>query len=163
MEVVSPIYKRWQHEAQSDPEAFWARAAREVFWFRTWDRVLDWQPPTFRWFTGATTNLSYNCLDLQVARGNGGRAALIAEHEDGTRRLFTYAQLLGEVKTRRRGAAGVGCPRAATGSRSTCRRCPKRSSRCWRQPGSAQSTWWYLPASAAARWPSDAAWRARAC
>ncbi len=99
MEVVSPIYKRWQHEAQSDPEAFWARAAREVFWFRTWDRVLDWEPPTFRWFTGATTNLSYNCLDLQVARGNGGCAALIAEHEDGTRRVFTYAQMLGEVKT----------------------------------------------------------------
>jgi len=98
MEVVSPIYKRWLHEAQSDPDAFWAKAAREVFWFRTWDRVLDWQAPTFRWFTGATTNLSYNCLDLQVARGNGGRTALIAEHEDGSRRLFTYAQLLGEVK-----------------------------------------------------------------
>ena len=98
MDVVSPIYKRWQHEAQSDPEAFWAKAAREVFWFRTWDRVLEWEPPTFRWFTGATTNISYNCLDLQVERGNGGRTALIAEHEDGSRRLFTYAQLLGEVK-----------------------------------------------------------------
>src|SRR5260370_42598144 len=74
MEVVSPIYKRWLHEAESDPEGFWAKAAREVSWFRTWDRGLDWQPPTFRWFTGATTNLSYNCLDLQVARGNGGPA-----------------------------------------------------------------------------------------
>ncbi|HXR37079.1 MAG TPA: AMP-binding protein, partial [Candidatus Binataceae bacterium] len=111
MEVVSPIYKRWQHEAQSDPEAFWARAAREVFWFRTWDRVLDWQPPTFRWFTGATTNLSYNCLDLQVERGNGGCAALIAEHEDGTRRVFTYAQMLGEVKTVAAALRGLGVAR----------------------------------------------------
>src|SRR5579884_3554959 len=98
MEVVSAIYKRWQYEARLDPEAFWARAAREVYWFRTWDRVLEWEPPTFRWFTGATTNISHNCLDLQVQRGNGGRTALIAEHEDGSRRLFTYAQMLAEVK-----------------------------------------------------------------
>jgi acetyl-CoA synthetase len=98
MDVISPIYRRWQHAARSDADGFWARAAREIFWFRTWDRVLDWEPPTFRWFAGATTNISYNCLDLQVERGNGGRTALIAEHEDGSRRLFTYAQLLGEVK-----------------------------------------------------------------
>jgi acetyl-CoA synthetase len=111
MEVVSPIYKRWLHDAQSDPEGFWAKAAREVSWFRTWDRVLDWQPPTFRWFVGATTNLSYNCLDLQVARGNGGRAALIAEHEDGTRRVFTYSQLLGEVKTVAAALRGLGVRR----------------------------------------------------
>ncbi len=78
MEVVSSIYKRWQHEARTDPEGFWGRAARDVFWFRTWDRVLEWEPPTFRWFSGATTNISYNALDLQVERGNGGRTALIA-------------------------------------------------------------------------------------
>ena len=98
IEVVSPLYKRWQNEARTDPESFWAKAAREAFWFRTWDRVLEWEPPTFRWFVGATTNISYNCLDLQVERGNGGRTALISEHEDGSRRQFTYAQLLGEVK-----------------------------------------------------------------
>jgi acetyl-CoA synthetase len=97
MDVVSPVIKRWQHAAV-DSEQFWAEAAQAVHWWRGWERVFDPGPPAFRWFCGATTNLSYNCLDLQVARGRGGHAALIAEHENGSRQTLTYAQLLHEVK-----------------------------------------------------------------
>ena len=39
-------------------------------WFRTWDRVFDWDFPTFRWFIGGQTNLAYNCLDYHV-QGDG--------------------------------------------------------------------------------------------
>ncbi|MCJ7828572.1 MAG: hypothetical protein MUP81_02395, partial [Dehalococcoidia bacterium] len=28
-----------------DPERFWAEEARKLDWFKTWDKVLDWQPP----------------------------------------------------------------------------------------------------------------------
>jgi acetyl-CoA synthetase len=111
MEVISAIIKRWRYEADNDPEGFWARAAQEVFWFRKWDRVLDWQPPSFRWFSGAITNLSYNCLDLQVNRGRGGHAALIGEHESGQRRVFTYAQLLSDVKVIAAALRGLGVGR----------------------------------------------------
>jgi acetyl-CoA synthetase len=83
METISPTVKRWLHEAQADPEAFWARAAGGTHWFRSWDRTLDWNPPTFRWFVGGLTNLSYNCLDHHVQRGRGGHAALIALNERG--------------------------------------------------------------------------------
>src|SRR5207245_1695918 len=98
MSVMNPIVRRWRQEATDDPEAFWAGAARRVNWFRGWDRVLDWQPPTFRWFIGGRTNLSYNCLDHHVARGWGGHAALVTISERGERRVFTYAELFEETK-----------------------------------------------------------------
>ena len=69
----STVDRRWAHR---DPEAFWARAARELPWFRPWDSVFEWTFPTFRWFVGAETNLAYNALDRHVAAGRGGHTAL---------------------------------------------------------------------------------------
>ncbi|HKC74240.1 MAG TPA: acetyl-coenzyme A synthetase N-terminal domain-containing protein, partial [Chloroflexota bacterium] len=91
------LVRVWQREAAADPEGFWARAAHQLPWFRTWDRVFEWDPPTFRWFLGAQTNLSYNCLDRHVAAGRGSHMALIALNERGERREYTYAQLLDTV------------------------------------------------------------------
>jgi AraC family transcriptional regulator len=77
MDVVNPIVRRWQQDAAADPDAFWARAAEELHWFRRWDTTFVWEPPTFKWFVGGLTNIAYNCLDLQVTRGRGefGRVA----------------------------------------------------------------------------------------
>jgi acetyl-CoA synthetase len=111
MDVVNPIVKRWLHEAETDPDGFWARAAQGTHWFRTWDRVFDWTPPTFRWFEGGLTNLSYNCLDLHVANGRGGHAALIALNERGEQRVYTYAQLLHGVKEVAAALRGLGVER----------------------------------------------------
>ena len=93
------------------PGGFWARAADQVHWFRKWDKVFEWTPPTFRWFVGAETNLCYNCLDYHVERGHGGHAALIAEDERGGRRVYTYAQLLFEVKRVAAALRGLGIKR----------------------------------------------------
>jgi len=45
--------------------------------FRPWERVFEWDFPTFRWFQGGETNLAYNALDFHVQRGWGGHTALI--------------------------------------------------------------------------------------
>src|SRR5262249_17485878 len=105
---VNPVVRRWQREATEDPEGFWARAADTLPWFRSWDRVFEWTPETFRWFSGAQTNLSYNCLDRHVNRGWGGHAALSAENERGERRVYTYAQLLEAVKRTAKALRGLG-------------------------------------------------------
>src|SRR5262249_2677305 len=75
MDLVNPVVQRVCREAAENPERFWDRAARDLFWFRTWDQVLDWQPPTFKWFVGGRTNLAYNCIDRHVEAGRGGQAA----------------------------------------------------------------------------------------
>ena len=88
----------WKRDAASDPEGFWGRAAEQVPWFKKWERVLDWEPPTFRWYRGGLSNLAYNAVDHHVAAGQGDRIALITENERGERRKLTYAELHRETK-----------------------------------------------------------------
>ncbi len=90
---------------------FWARAVEQLPWFRKWDHVFEWQPPTFRWFSGAQTNLAYNAIDRHVERGWGGHTALIYFNERGERRLYTYAMLLHEVKRVAAALRGLGIQR----------------------------------------------------
>ncbi len=62
----------------SDPEAFWAEAAKDIHWYRRWDTVLDQSnPPFYRWFAGAETNTCYNAVDRHVEQGRGDQAAII--------------------------------------------------------------------------------------
>jgi acetyl-CoA synthetase len=104
MEVLSPIVRRYQAEADADFAAFWAREAAALPWLRPWDEAFVLEPPSFRWFAGAKTNLCWQCVDVHVERGQGGRAALVYLNERGERRVLTYAQLLHQV---RRGAAAL--------------------------------------------------------
>ncbi len=110
MSLIPPAARQMIDDAHRDPEAFWAHAARELPWFRTWDQVFvasgapdeatrasEFQP-AFRWFAGAHTNLCYNALDVHVAGGRGNHTALIYFNERGDRRHFTYAELLREVE-----------------------------------------------------------------
>jgi acetyl-CoA synthetase len=94
---VTPAVRRFLDEGLRDPEGFWARAASQLPWFRTWDRVFEWTFPTFRWFIGAQTNIAYNALDHQVANGRGPHTALIYLNERGERQFLTYTELLQRV------------------------------------------------------------------
>ncbi|MCC5952893.1 MAG: acetate--CoA ligase [Acidimicrobiia bacterium] len=86
-------------EAAADPEAFWARQARELLsWYRDFDTVLEWDLPFARWFDGGTLNVSYNCLDRHVEAGRGDKVAFWWEGEPGDTRTVTYADLLAEVQ-----------------------------------------------------------------
>src|SRR6266487_735392 len=108
MDLISPVVRRWVQDARENPEAFWGRAAEQLPWLRTWDRVFEWTPPTFRWFVGGQTNLAYNALDHHVDNGWGGHTALVYLNERGERRLFTYAQLTHEVERVAAALRGLG-------------------------------------------------------
>ncbi len=122
MAFVSPTVTKWIEDGRRDPEAFWGRAAKEIPWFRTWDRVYEADPPTFRWFVGAETNIAYNALDRHVAEGNGDRDALIYFNERGDRAVFTYEQLLHEVSRVASALRGLGVGKGdrVTVSMPTC-------------------------------------------
>ena len=84
-------------DADRDPEAFWARFADELEWFRRWDKVLDWQPPHARWFVGGQLNVAVNCLDRHVRGPRRNKAAILWEGEPGDRRTLTYFELFRDV------------------------------------------------------------------
>jgi acetyl-CoA synthetase len=80
-----------------DPEGFWAQQAETLRWSKKWDRVLEWNPPFAKWFSGGTLNLSENCLDRHVTTWRKNKAAIIWEGEPGETRTITYQELLREV------------------------------------------------------------------
>jgi acetyl-CoA synthetase len=86
-------------EAARDPEAWWAKVARELDWFDEPSEVLDESdPPFFRWFADGKLNASYNCLDRHVEAGRGNRVAFHWRGEEGEEREITYADLLRDTQ-----------------------------------------------------------------
>ncbi len=86
-------------QAAADPLGWWTAQAERLDWFQKWTRVLDDDdPPFYKWFTGGTLNVSYNCLDRHVIAGRGERVAFHWRGEDGQEREISYAELLGDVE-----------------------------------------------------------------
>src|SRR5947208_15785306 len=87
------IYQR----AERDLEGFWAEQAKELFWRKPFDKVLEWEAPYAKWFVGGELNISENCLDRHVKAGRGTKVAYHWEGEPGDARTITYQDLLDET------------------------------------------------------------------
>src|SRR5258705_12736869 len=80
-------YRDLYRRAEQDPETFWGEIAeREIHWFEKWTQVLEWNPPFARWFVGAKTNVSYNCIDRHCATSRKNKVAILWEGEPGDQR-----------------------------------------------------------------------------
>jgi acetyl-CoA synthetase len=95
-------YDRLYRESIDQPEAFWSRIAGELSFFRKWDKVLEWDRPFAKWFVGAKTNLSHNCLDYQIEQGRGAKTAILWEGEplsggEPEVRRISYTELRDDV------------------------------------------------------------------
>ena len=82
-------------EAEHDYEGFWARLAREnLDWHKPFSTTLDEsQAPFYKWFEDGQLNVSYNCLDRNLANGNAEKDAIIFEADDGKVTRLTYREL----------------------------------------------------------------------
>jgi len=93
-------YKKLYNESIKNPSKFWSKIAKELFWFRKWKKVYSWNPKTLKckWFEGAETNVSYNCLDRHLATWRKNKAALIWQGEtEEDVKTYTYEELHREV------------------------------------------------------------------
>ena len=85
--------------AKTDRLKFWAEQANQLHWHKPFTQTLDWSNAPFaKWFYDGELNVSYNCLDRHVEAGWGKRVALFFEGEPGDTKVFTYLDLLIEVK-----------------------------------------------------------------
>lgn len=88
------------------------RAIEEPDWF--WGRIIDHAgirfgkphtvlrdisdgPESIRWAVGATLNLTETCLDARIHEGLGEKTAIDWVGEDGSRRRWTYSELVAEA------------------------------------------------------------------
>ena len=86
-------------EAERDPEAFWAKIARErISWSKPFDTTLEWDLPFAKWFVGGELNIAYNCVDRHVENGLGSKVAYHWIGEPGETRTITYDDLHREVQ-----------------------------------------------------------------
>jgi acetyl-CoA synthetase len=86
-------------KAQTDRLGFWADQANQLHWHKPFTQILDWSNAPFaKWFHDGELNVSYNCIDRHVEAGWGKRVALFFEGEPGDQKVYTYADLLREVK-----------------------------------------------------------------
>ncbi|HXZ48706.1 MAG TPA: AMP-binding protein, partial [Usitatibacter sp.] len=91
-------YEALYREAERDPEAFWARLAREeLAWSKPFTKTLDESnAPFYRWFYDGELNASYNCLDRHL-KTQPDKVAIIFEADDGKVTKVTYRELYHRV------------------------------------------------------------------
>ncbi|MDR3435867.1 propionyl-CoA synthetase [Telmatospirillum sp.] len=107
---MSNAYDIAYHRSLTDPAEFWGDAAKEISWYKPWDKVLDdTNPPFYRWFTGALVNTCYNAVDRHVEAGRGDQAAILYDSPVvGIVRSITYRQLQDQTARLAGVLAGLG-------------------------------------------------------
>jgi len=86
-------YLEMYRRSIDDPEHFWAEEARKLDWFKTWDTVLEWDPPYARWFVGGKINACYQCVDRHVKTWRRSKVAIYWEGELGDSQVLSYSTL----------------------------------------------------------------------
>ena len=86
-------------ESMEKTDAFWRKAAEELFWYRTEGPAFEEmaEPPYGRWFPRWKSNITYNALDRHVKSAKKDKVAYYWEGENGEKRRITYNQLHEEV------------------------------------------------------------------
>ena len=109
------VYDSWRR----DPVGFWAGvASSEIDWSRPWEKAFDETLGVYgRWFVGAECNTCFNCVDRHAAKRADATAIIYDSPLTGTKRRFSYGELLAEVQA----LAAVLCDRGIEkGDRVIC-------------------------------------------
>ncbi|KAB8235860.1 acetate--CoA ligase [Aspergillus alliaceus] len=96
MEEYQVLYE----ESIRDPEAFWAKQARELLSFeRDFDTIHTGSIANGdnAWFLGGKLNASFNCIDRHVSHDPKKPAIIFEADEPGEGRTLTYGDMLREV------------------------------------------------------------------
>eukprot|EP00461_Guttulinopsis_vulgaris_P004836 UN04838 len=117
-------YKQMYDLSISNPDQFFGdMAAKELTWFREFDRVGPnkkvssggFENGDVAWFPNGKLNAAYNCVDRHVENGLGDKTAILWEGElPSENRTMTYSELQREVHRmanvlRRRGVKKGDC------------------------------------------------------
>jgi propionyl-CoA synthetase len=94
-------YKRIYEQWRSDPQGFWAEAAKAIAWTRAPVKIFDPAAGVYgRWFPDARCNACYNALDRHVEAGFADRVALYYDSPvTSAKSRLTYGELLEETAT----------------------------------------------------------------
>jgi acetyl-CoA synthetase len=91
-------YEQLYAEAEADLEGFWGKMAKNLEWYKPWQKVLDRSgAPFYKWFVGGKINIVHNALDRHAKTWRKNKLAIIWEGENGDKLTLSYWRLWKEV------------------------------------------------------------------
>ncbi len=90
-------YEALYRRADEDPDGYWSEVASELHWHAPWSSLRSGVFPDCTWFDGGETNLAFNCLDAQIAKGLGDKTAILFEGEPGDQQSISFSELRAKV------------------------------------------------------------------
>jgi len=103
-------------QSVTNPEKFWAEAAKNITWFKEPETVLDSsKAPFYKWFPGGKMNTCYNAVDRHVENGRADQTAIIYDSPvTNTIAKITYKELQEKVAAFAGGLASLGVKKGDT-------------------------------------------------
>ncbi|MEO5844936.1 MAG: propionate--CoA ligase [Caldimonas sp.] len=96
---TSPSFEAFRRRSLDEREVFWREQAELIDWKVPFTTVCDdSRPPFARWFVGGQTNLCHNAVDRHLAERAAQPALIYVSTETGQERVYTFAELHGEVQ-----------------------------------------------------------------
>ncbi|MHC4441749.1 MAG: acetate--CoA ligase [Planctomycetota bacterium] len=93
-------YREMYSRSIGDPEGFWSEVADDFHWHERWSKVREYDFDgniDIKWFIGAKTNISYNCVDRHLEKRSDQVALIWEGNEPGEDSKMTYKELHEEV------------------------------------------------------------------
>ncbi len=86
-------------ERAQNQEWFWGEMAKELEWYKPFDKILEWNLPFAKWFLGGKFNIVHNALDRHMKTKTANKVAYIYEPEPENEKVerWTYADINREV------------------------------------------------------------------
>ena len=96
-------YQKEYQRSINEPEEFWSEVAENFHWYKKWDQVRSFNydmnnsPIDIKWYTGAKTNVCYNCVDRHLETRANKTAIIWEGNEPGEDKKISYKDLHIEV------------------------------------------------------------------
>jgi acetyl-CoA synthetase len=90
-------YDELLEKAEENPKWFWDDLARELEWYKPYEKTFEWNPPHAEWFLNGKFNIIHNALDRHAKGTNKNKTAFLWESESGNVRRISYHELYIEV------------------------------------------------------------------
>ena len=96
-------YRKEYQKSIEDPSGFWSDIASEFHWFEKWNQVRSYNynmgegPIDIKWFSGAKTNVCYNCVDRHLDLRPDKTAIIWEGNEPGEDQTLSYRELHEQV------------------------------------------------------------------
>ena len=96
-------YSKKYQKSIEDPSGFWSDIASEFHWFEKWNQVRSYNynmgegPIDIKWFSGAKTNVCYNCVDRHLDLRPDKTAIIWEGNEPGEDQTLSYRELHEQV------------------------------------------------------------------